>query len=130
MAREVGEYIADHPGAANPVWTGLVVYEGGQPSPSVTYTESIPGKANPDVNIATYVPNQASRDLALAYLPLPRVRIYRPLNAGRSTRGRRVRSSSSSRGSPRRASAEDGEPHHRDVARPGGRFGVVSKASA
>lgn len=43
----------------------------------------------------------------------------------RASTSRRVRSSSSSRGSPRRSSSEDGEPHDRDVARLGGRFGLL-----
>ena len=48
-------------GAANPVWTGPVYYEGGQVSPGVTYTGPMPGKANPDERLARS--NHESRDL-------------------------------------------------------------------
>ena len=54
------------------------------------------------------------------YLPMPRQRIYRPLSAGRASRGRRVRSSRTSRGALAR---EPDEPH--DVARLGGRFRLL-----
>jgi hypothetical protein len=52
------------------------------------------------------------------YLPMPRVRVYRPF-AGRSTRGRRVRTQRSARAGPvRKRRGSDDPPPSPDVALP------------
>jgi len=97
-----------------------VYYMGGAVAPGVTNADFHAGAIAPRPEADSgrmSLPLEAIYKLAemsrprLRYLPMPRLRIYRPLNAGRSSRGRRVRSSSSaSRGSPRKPGGSD-DPH-------------------
>jgi hypothetical protein len=114
--RDVADYQDSGLGAANPGFPyEPVLYQGGAVSPVATYADTVPGAAAVYLGSVKRLARLGAPALRVRYLPTPRLRACRP-NVGRSVRGRRVRASSSSRGSPRRSRADDGDPHEHKLS--------------